>query len=78
MKKTRADIDKIYRSKLTTPLVFGDPEQIKLLNAWREEIDEFERLERERNDPVNPLREWRVSYTYRVEGEDIVEAYTCE
>ena len=74
MEKTRAEIDRRFLAKIRKPLVFGDSEQIKLLNAWRTEVDNFEELERQRNDPVAPLRRWRVGFTYREEKEEIVEA----
>lgn len=78
MKKTRDEIDRKYLAKTPSPLVFGDPEQIKWPNAWRREIAEFEELERERNDPDRPLREWRVTYSYREEAEVTIEAFTEE
>lgn len=78
MKKTRADIDAKYQSQIKTPLVFGDPEQVKLLNAWRREVEEFEELERQRNDPDRPLLEYRVTYSYREEVEVTIEAFSEE
>lgn len=78
MRRTRADIDRTFLAKLVAQqLKFGDPEQNRILRDWRAAIAEFDELERLRNDPDAPLREWRVGYSYRVEEEEIVEA-TCE
>jgi hypothetical protein len=71
-RRTPEDIAKKYAPKLAGPLRFGDPKQIIILDAWRAELAELDEL----NDPDQPLREWRVGYTYTVEDEDVVVAST--
>lgn len=73
---TRKDIDDIYKAKLSSPLVFGDTDQLRILRAWRQEIELFEEEKAAGGDPNAPLLKWRVVYSYVIEDEEIFEART--
>lgn len=78
MKQSLDEINRFYRQRISTPLQFGNPEQIQTIKQWAKAIEEFEEEQSARANPDAPLKRFRVEFSWREFDSEIVEAKTAE